>query len=324
MRIAPIPLQGGVQTIQQSIYLTHDNPCGYGTLLSTEAGDTGLTFNELADILQSGINNEAIAGFYERLRASVGAINSDPSEENVLQYLEDFFLYGKAIWDEVFSGFSVPGYKTVFSCFEANGTTIFDSDVVNTNPAYLEYIPPVYRDGSGDLQYTELILITPQPFTLNLATYNCPTPRSPYAIFPVPTPPPYPPGIPPNPYCVLSLITVQFYGLLQTPSYWPYVWFRAIPGVNINQRILFNSSYMSNQIARPESNMAIASLITDTANTRTFVRPGFGFSSRSYNDGSMCYNACLAVLLTDRPGRFFANLQDIFFVRLTLVKIAEP
>jgi hypothetical protein len=300
-------------------------------------GDTGLTYNEFADILQEGLNQSEILEIYERLRKSIATVNEDPSETNVLQYLENFFIYGKTLWESVFSKWGVDGYRTVFSCYEANGTTIFDSDVVNTNPTYVEYIPPVYRDEAGDLQYTELILVTPQPFTFNVAVYNCPTPRSPYALpnFPPITPPPYPPGIPPNPYCIMSLVKIRLYGLLQTPAYWPYVWFRAIPGININQRVLYNSSYMANQIATTESIAAISSLLIDTANTRQYARRGFGFSSRTYTYwplppvgsppvgvDSLSYNVCLIQLLTDKSGSaFFSNLQDIFFVRLTLVRI---
>jgi len=335
MRIAPVPLQGGVQTIQQSIYLTHENPCGFGQFFTSPMGDTGLTYNEFADILQEGLNRPEIQVIYDRLRQSIAAVNEDPSEIHVLQYLEEFFTYGRTLWEDVFSELQVEGYRPVFSCYEANGTTIFDSDVVNTNLSYPKYIPPTYRDESGDLQYTELILVTPQPFTFNALAFNCPTPRSPLAL------PDFPPPPPQNPFCVLSLVKVQFYGLLQTPAYWPYIWPRAIDaapgisGISINQRVLYNSSYMTNQTAMTESVSAISSLLIDTANTRQYSRPGFGFSSRAYTywplpeagsmptaDNSLCYNVCLAQQLTDRQGSgFFSNLQDIFFVRLTLVRM---
>jgi len=72
----------------------------------------------------------------------------------------------------------------------------------------------------------------------------------------------------------------------------------------------------------PESVMAISSILIDTANTRYFARPGFGFSSRIYADGKPSYNVCLMKFLKDRQDtRLFQNLQDIFFVRLSLVRI---
>lgn len=40
LRIAPTTQQGGTQTIQQSIYLTHNNPCGANLLIFQEMGLT--------------------------------------------------------------------------------------------------------------------------------------------------------------------------------------------------------------------------------------------------------------------------------------------
>jgi len=330
--IVPIPLQGGVQTIQQSIYLTHNNPCGFNPWLATVAGDTGFTFNDMANLLQDGINLNECLDALSRLQQAVAIINSDPSQSNVLEYLDAFFTYGFTIWDKAFKDLKIDGYRTAFSCYEANGTTIFDSEA---NPAIPptnnEFLSPVYRDPSGNLNFTEITLITPQPFTFNESTYSCTTPRSPFAIFPVPFGP-VPPGspctplncIPPNPYCVLSLLRVRLYGILQTPAYWPYIWDRLVPGpIDVNQRLLFNSSYLSNESAQPESVMAISSILVDTANTRYLARPRFGFSSRIYRDTRPSFHVSLLMFLTntDQASSFFQNLQDLFFVRLSFIKI---
>lgn len=324
--IAPVPLQGGVQTIQQSIYLTHGSPCGFNPWLETRVGDTELTYNDMANVLQEGINKTNNIQALKTLQTAVAAINDDPSEDNVLIYLEAFYNYGLTVWETTFKDFQIDGYTTAFSCYEANGTTIFDSKPTSNPELDDEFYPPIYRSG-GVLRYSEVTLITPQPFTFNPATYNCTQePRSPYATFPIPTLPPYPPGIPPNPYCALTLVNVRFYGILQTPAYWPYIWQRNNLDNGFNQRLLYNSSYLINQTALPESVMAISSLLVDTANTRYFARPRFGFSTRSYADGNESYNVCLVMFLTDKTNSFslFQNLQDIFFVRLSLIKTTTP
>lgn len=46
-RIAPTTQQGGTQTIQQSIYLTHHNPCGANLLMFIEMGLT----NRLSEMI---------------------------------------------------------------------------------------------------------------------------------------------------------------------------------------------------------------------------------------------------------------------------------
>lgn len=329
-RIAPIPLQGGVQTIQQSIYLTHKNPCGQNELLDNEVGNTGITYRQFADLLSQAINQPVCLEAYRLLQEAVLLVSENPTQQNVLNYINLFFQYAKTVYEEAIEDVIVfEGYKTVFTCYEANGTTIFDSSTKQVeNPIYPAYFPPVYQNPStNELSLTPVTMIVPQPFTFNINwdpmqpynTSQCSLPRFPGLISP-----PYPPD-PINPFCTLSQVTTPFYTMLGTPSYWPYIWKRAVAPYG-DQEYIVDSPFMVNQTSMTESVMAIASLLVDPANTRTYPAIGFGFSARAAipGNGSVCYNVCLMQFLRTESGgglNTFNDLQDIFFVRLSLQKI---
>lgn len=326
-RIAPIPLQGGVQTIQQSIYLTHLNPCGQNQFLDNEVGDTGITYKQFAQLLTEAINQPECLEAFEILREAISTVSLNPVEQNVLEYLDTIFNYARIVWESAIEGrIEFEGYNTVFTCYEANGTTIFDSTTKQFNPTWPTYWSPVYRDqATNTLSYTTLTMIVPQPFTFNVnydpATgftnpSQCDLPR-----FPGLQSPPYPPN-PINPYCVLSEFKVRFYGILGTPSYWPYIWKRAVDPYG-DQEFVADSAFLINQTAMTESVMAIASILVDPANTRTYPAIGFGFSARATmpGNGTQCYNVCfMQFLRKSSSNSIFESLQDIFFVRLSLHK----
>lgn len=50
------------------------------------------------------------------------------------------------------------------------------------------------------------------------------------------------------------------------------------------------SDFITNQNVMPETTMAIASLLVDSANTRTFGIPTYGFSARQTRLGGISYN----------------------------------
>lgn len=326
-RIAPVPLQGGVQTIQQSIYLTHNNPCGQNAIIDNEVGNTGITYRQFAQLLTDAIHQPECLAALETLKSAILVVTENPTQENVLQYIYSFFEYARIIWEEAIENkIEFEGYKTVFTCYEANGTTIFDSTTKQFNPSYPTYFSPVYKDPStGELSYTTLRLTVPQPFTFN-ENYNpaiplvnqCPgQTRFPDLPFP-----PYPPA-PINPWCVLSKVDVPFYTILGTPAYWPFIWKRGVAPYG-DQELIADSAFLINQTSMAETIMAISSLLVDPANTRTYPAVGYGFSARSKipGDGSTTYNVCLMQFLrTSQDNSLFKNLQDIFFVRLSLQKI---
>ena len=79
-------------------------------------------------------------------------------------------------------------------------------------------------------------------------------------------------------------------------------------------------------MALPESIMATASLLIDTANTRTFGIPTYGFSDRvdTLFNGGISYNCCqyLNIYTTpDEDGN--TTLIEALFARLTLYEDAS-
>ena len=59
-RVCPTLQQGGTQTIQQSIYLTHDNPCGLNKLIFQEMGYTQIRYIDLKNYLDAILGSEEI------------------------------------------------------------------------------------------------------------------------------------------------------------------------------------------------------------------------------------------------------------------------
>lgn len=58
LRICPTTQQGGTQTIQQSIYLTHNNPCGANKLIFQTMGLTQIRYIDLKNYLDEILGTE--------------------------------------------------------------------------------------------------------------------------------------------------------------------------------------------------------------------------------------------------------------------------
>ena len=114
MRIAPAPQQGGTQTIQQTINLTHDNPCGYNPVFELVMGDTGITYEEFASTLNSlfllSSTNEALYLYIDALKEQM----ADPSETNEQKAILALYNYGLSIRDNA-NLQDVPGYEYIYS-----------------------------------------------------------------------------------------------------------------------------------------------------------------------------------------------------------------
>jgi hypothetical protein len=85
------------------------------------------------------------------------------------------------------------------------------------------------------------------------------------------------------------------------------------------------SDFFSNQVSLPESIMAVDSLLLDTANTRSFGIPTYGFSDRvdTLFNGGISYNCAQFINLyttPDEDGK--TTLIESFFARLTLYEAA--
>lgn len=266
MRIAPIPQQGGTQTIQQTINMSHNNPCGFNQFSVLSMGDTGITYGRFLSYLNQLLSIPTVIDAYASYVVALLEYDGATTEMNKKKAIYMLYAYGIAVKDGMADLPPITGYDFVCSIYEANGATILDSSISSQWPPVVETVPDVY-----DYTY------------LTLQAYKNPD----YAI------------------CTV-------YNLLNQPNTSP--WIDQSVG---SQADLINSSYLVNQVATPESTMAIASLQTDTANTRNYGFTGFGFSSRplSPENANASYNACYM-------NRISIGMRSInsIFVRLSLVQ----
>lgn len=159
-RIGPTVQQAGTQTIQQSIYLIHGNPCGLNPILSTKLGTTGLTYQTFSDILSLGLNNlEVISALQEVQENFLRYSDNSTSTNDKLRFLNSLFQYGKTIWEIAFENgnkIQVEGYTPVLTCYDANGTIFFDSSIQ-------PYWNPAKEIAPDTFEYTKVVLLTPNP-----------------------------------------------------------------------------------------------------------------------------------------------------------------
>lgn len=293
IRVNPIPQLGGTSTTQQAIYLTHNNPCGINSLLYNLMGETGLTFQQLANLLTEGMNTEGSAIAYDDLVKAFMSFNTDPTLQNQYNIYDKYFKYGTKLW-EFFSTIDIPGYKTNLTVYDDNGRIMFDSGYTNW--------PLVVEVSEGIYEPLQLELVATTPYSIT---------------FPVPYPP-------------FSITISQIfnptgsdkcdlYNLLKTPSFWPFIINKTHPISGTSQIEILNSPWMINQNQMFESTMAIASLLTDPANTRTYSALRFGFSARPVLPGSgeIGYYGCFLQEIYSETGDF---LIESFFVRLGFIR----
>jgi hypothetical protein len=90
---------------------------------------------------------------------------------------------------------------------------------------------------------------------------------------------------------------------------------------------VMNSDFVINQMALPESIMAVASLLVDSANTRTFGVPRYGFSDRSnqLQQGGISYHCAQIIEIRTMPNENGeTTLIESVFARLTLAEYTSP
>lgn len=301
-QFGPIPQMCGTSTTQQGIYLTHNNPCGVNRLLYSLMGKTGLTFQKLADILSEGLSDPESSFAYENLVNAFIQFNENTSLQNQYKVYDAYFVYGNALW-KFFKNVKVEGYKTRLSVYEENGRLMFDSDFLNW--------PLVYETPGGDLAPTQLQLVPSGVITINTFFLG---------------PPPFPPNPPGTAYPLTINETLNptgtdycdFYNLLKTPSFWPYILNITNPVSKSSQIEIVNSPFMINQTQMFESTMAIASLLTDSANTRAYSALRFGFSARPVlpGVGQLGYYCCYLQQIYSQGESPY--LIESFFVRIGL------
>ena len=122
----------------------------------------------------------------------------------------------------------------------------------------------------------------------------------------------------------LKIINVNVYKICNNFTRLPWVY--EFPSASLTQRYLRYSDFYTNQLSLPESIMAVASLLIDTANTRTFGIPTYGFSDRvdTLFNGGIGYNCCQFIniyTLPDQDGQ--TTLIESLFARLTIYEDAS-
>lgn len=271
LRIAPTTQQGGTQTIQQSIYLTHNNPCGANKLIFQTMGLTQIRYIDLKNYLDEILGTEEMRLLFDNLRRLGTIYINDPADfQKTYAY-----LYAIQEWSQAsLRNLSVPvdyytGYKFRINVYDGSGTVLYDS-----------YYPSVKT-----VQYNETTGL------YNLIRVNL-LPSFPNIEFQK---------------------TATVYKLDVNADFVPFLGLQ-------NLQLLF-SNFTRNQNGTPESIMAIASLLVDSANTRSFGIPTYGFSARTNFSGfgGITYNCTQYININTTPNQDGETtlIESIFF-RLAL------
>jgi len=167
--------------------------------------------------------------------------------------------------------------------------TVYDSNGMTIFDSQSPTLLPITQTGST-LSYTTVALQTPNPFT-------------------DPQPPPLPP---------VTKTSIQLYGIAINPGYLAYTTSSSVQ----------TSAFAVSQAGLPENTMAISSLLTDPANTRTYGFKYYGFSARQQSpnyvqkpeQGQIGYYAAYLKQLFTVPNSSYpeSTLIEYVFVRLGL------
>lgn len=270
LRIAPTTQQGGTQTIQQSIYLTHNNPCGANLLIFQEMGLTQIRYIDLKNYVDEILMTEDMKVLFENIRIKGTAYINDPVDpQKNYEY-----LYAIQHWaQESINKLSVPieyykGYKFRINVYDASGTLFFDSFYPN--------VTVVETDGSTGLYKLSEVELLPS--------------------FPD-----------------WWVDKAQIYKISTNYAYLAFI--------GLNNLDLVFSNFPRNQSTTPDTVMAIASLLVDSANTRTFGIPKYGFSAMTNLSGfgGITYNCAHFIdirTVPDENGK--TTLIESIFFRISL------
>jgi hypothetical protein len=279
LRICPTTQQGGTQTIQQSIYLTHNNPCGANLLIFQEMGLTGIRYIDLKNYIDMILGSDEMVELFEEIRvAATEYINKPDVTQSNFQY-----LYKIQQWAQASLG-NLPlpvnyykNYRFRINVYDASGTLLYDSFYPNIT----------------------ILQINP---TNNLYTLT---------------------GVrilPSNPYSNITRIGV--YKISTNYQLVPFMDTSLPAQTNfISGSSIIFSNFATNQSGMPETVMAISSLLVDSANTRAFGIPKYGFSARANLSpfGGITYNCSHFVDIRTTPNESGqTTLVESIFFRLSL------
>lgn len=278
LRIAPTTQQGGTQTIQQSIYLTHNNPCGANLLIFQEMGATQIRYIDLKNYLDTIVKSDAMSALFEQIRiAGTEYINTIPYNTQ----LYNKYIASICSWAaEAMANLPVPedyypGYLFRVNVYDGSGTTLFDS--------YYPHLRAMVQKPNGTYGTQEV------------------------------------PILPSNPY----------YWIYQIGTYKMATAFQ-VPFIDQFAQIGFElilSNFRLVQTTTQETVMAIASLLVDSANTRSFGIPRYGFSARVSTSpfAGMTYNCAHFIDIRSTPDENGqTTLIDSIFFRLSLEEDTWP
>lgn len=279
LRMAPTIQQGGTQTIQQSIYITHDNPCGINKLIFQKMGFTGIRYIDLKNYLDAILASEEMKLLFEQVRTDGTDFIYHPLDVQK----QNKYLYSTSQWAEAgISNLPVSptfytGYEFSFSVYDGSGSLIYSSNTPSLK---------IITDNGGTYTRNTVSLISTAQFNTNGPT------------------------------------TLQLYKMCNNYILLPY-----LNVANAQSLATKNSDFVINQLALPETIMAIASLLVDSANTRTFGVPKYGFSNRSdqLQKGGIAYYCTQFInifTVPDKDGN--TTLIESIFARLALVETGSP
>lgn len=279
LRIAPTTQQGGTQTIQQSIYLTHNNPCGANLLIFQEMGLTGIRYIDLKNYVDEILASEEMIILFQQVR-EMGTIYIQEPDNAQKTYA---YLYAIQQWAQAsLNNLPLPvdyypGYRFRINVYDASGTVFYDSFAPNVKIVAIDPLTELYTLGVVKI-------------------------------------------LPSNPYYNIDRTSV--YKISTNYSQVPFIDIVAEPsGIFMWGFAVILSNFSVNQASCPETVMAISSLLVDSANTRAFGIPKYGFSARSNLSGfgGIGYNCAHFVDIrtaTDIAGN--NTLIESIFFRLSL------
>ena len=278
LRMCPTIQQGGTQTIQQSIYLTHDNPCGANKLIFQGMGYTQIRYIDLKNYLDDILGTDEMRLLFEEVRIDgTDFMNSPLDEQKQFKYLYSLSNWAKAGINNLPIPINYyPGYQFSFSVFDGSGCLIYGSN--SPTLTIISKTNGIYTRNTTTLQ---------QVYDINNFKY------------------------------VPSVSSTNLYKICNDYLLLPFV----------NQTNVINSDFIINQLSLPETIMAVSSLLVDSANTRTFGVPKYGFSNRSnqLQVGGIAYYCAHIIDIYSIPDvNGETTLIESIFARIALEENGPP
>lgn len=271
LRICPTTQQGGTQTIQQSIYLTHNNPCGANLLIFQEMGLTKIRYVDLKNYVDDILKSEEMIHLFDEIQNTGTIYINDPVDsQKTMAYLYAIQQWAQASINNLPLPVTYfPGYRFRINVYDASGTVFYDSFYPRVKNINKNNITNLYNE----VKYP-LLPSYPSYFQYQVSAYKIST-------------------------------NYQFYAFIDVLKAFDLVF----------------SNFPRNQASLPEAVMAIASLLVDSANTRSFGIPKYGFSARSNLSGygGITYNCAHFIDIRTVPNEEGkTTLIESFFFSLSL------